>query len=229
MGAGGGAGVTGPADATDARPRVFGTADSVYVRIVRLALIEKGVDHTLVPVDPFAPEGLPPSYRPRHPFGRVPAFEHDGFRLFETGAITRYVNDAFEGPSLLPNTVRARARANQIISLADAYAYRPLVWGVYVERVEKPAQGERTDEARLAAALTEADTCLAALATLMEGGPFLAGPRLSLADLHLAPMVSYFQQAPEGAARLAAHASLAAWWAHMIARTSLRQLGLSAG
>lgn len=221
--------MTGRDDAPAELPRVFGTADSVYVRIVRLTLIEKGVDHELVPVDPFAPEGVPPAYRARHPFGRIPAFEHDGFRLFETGAITRYVDEAFEGPALLPSEVRARARANQIISLADAYAYRPLVWGVYVERVEKPARGEPSDEAHLAAALAEADVCLATLAALMEGGPFLAGPRLSLADLHLAPMVSYFQQAPEGAARLAAHPGLAQWWARMSTRPSLRQLGLSAG
>lgn len=221
--------MTRPDDAPAERPRVFGTADSVYVRIVRLTLIEKGVDHDLVPVDPFAPEGVPPAYRARHPFGRIPAFEHDGFRLFETGAITRYVDEAFEGPALLPEGVKARARANQIISLADAYAYRPMVWGVYVERVEKPAQGEPSDEARLAAALAEADICLASLAALMEGGPFLTGSRLSLADLHLAPMVSYFQQAPEGAARLAAHPGLAQWWARMSTRPSLRQLGLSAG
>ncbi|MDQ0304330.1 glutathione S-transferase family protein [Ancylobacter polymorphus] len=221
--------MTGPDDAPAELPRVFGTADSVYVRIVRLTLIEKGVDHELVPVDPFAPEGVPPSYRARHPFGRIPAFEHDGFRLFETGAITRYVNEAFEGPGLLPSEVRARARANQIISLADAYAYRPLVWGIYVERVEKPAQGEPTDEARLAAALAEADVCLASLAALMNGAPFLTGPRLSLADLHLAPMVFYVRQAPEGAALLAGHPGLAQWWARMSARPSLQQLGLSAG
>ncbi|MPT24650.1 MAG: glutathione S-transferase family protein [Starkeya sp.] len=220
--------MTGPDGAPAEFPRVFGTADSVYVRIVRLTLIEKGVDHDLVPVDPFAPEGLPPAYRARHPFGRIPAFEHDGFRLFEAGAITRYVDEAFDGPALLPSEVRARARANQIISLADSYAYRPMVWGVYVERAEKPAQGEPTDEARLAAALAEADVCLTSLAALMDG-PFLAGPRLSLVDLHLAPMVFYFQQAPEGAARLAAHPGLEEWWARMSARPSLRQLGLSAG
>lgn len=221
--------MTGTDGAPAELPRVFGTADSVYVRIVRLTLIEKGVDHELVPVDPFAPEGLPPAYRARHPFGRIPAFEHDGFHLFETGAITRYVDEAFDGPALLPEDVKARARANQIISLADSYAYRPMVWGVYVEQLEKPAQGEPSDEARVAAALNEADVCLAALAALMEGGPFLAGPRLSLADLHLAPMISYFQQAPEGAARLAAHRGLAQWWARMSARPSLRQLCLSAG
>ncbi|WP_428031913.1 glutathione S-transferase family protein [Ancylobacter sp.] len=212
-----------------AAPRVFGTPDSVYVRIVRLALIEKGIDHHLVPVDPFAPQGLPPGYSERHPFGRIPAFEHDGFRLYETGAITRYVNEAFEGPALLPDELRARARANQIISLTDAYAYHPLVWGVYVERVEKPAQGAPSDEARLAAALAEAGRCLAALAALMDGGPFLAGTQPSLADFYLAPMVFYFRQAPEGAALLAAYPGLTDWWSRLAARASMRQLGLAAG
>lgn len=211
-----------------ARPCVFGTADSVYVRIVRLTLIDKSVDHDLVPVDPFAPEGLPPGYGERHPFGRIPAFEHDGFRLYETGAITRYVNEAFAGPPLLPDDARARARANQIISIADSYAYRALVWGVYVERVEKPAQGAPSDEARLAGALGEARQCLAAIEALMAGAPFLAGPQLSLADLYLAPMIDYVWQAPEGAALLAAHPGLAAWWTRMAARPSLQQLGLAA-
>jgi glutathione S-transferase len=31
----------------------------------------------------------------RHPFGKIPAFEHAGFRLYEAGAITRYVDGAF--------------------------------------------------------------------------------------------------------------------------------------
>lgn len=215
-------------DDAAARPCVFGTPDSVYVRIVRLTLMEKGVDHDLVPVDPFAAEGLPPAYGERHPFGRIPAFEHDGFRLYETGAIARYVDEAFAGPSLLPDTMQARARANQIISIADSYAYRPLVWGVYVERVEKPAEGQGVDAARLAGALNEARLCLAAIEALMAGSPFLAGNELSLADLYLAPMADYCRQAPEGAALLAAHPGLAAWWARMAARPSLRQLGLAA-
>jgi hypothetical protein len=38
-------------------PRVFGADYSVYVRIVRLCLIEKGVNYELLPIDVFAKEG----------------------------------------------------------------------------------------------------------------------------------------------------------------------------
>jgi glutathione S-transferase len=71
------------------RPIVFGAPYSVYVRAVRLALEEKGVDYELVPVDIFASEGQPAEHMVRHPFGKIPAFEHAGFRLYEAGAITR--------------------------------------------------------------------------------------------------------------------------------------------
>jgi glutathione S-transferase len=88
--------------------------------------------------------GSRPEHRARHPFGKIPAFEHDGFRLYEAGAITRYVDEALPGPRLQP---RGRARMNQIVSTLDSYAYGTLVWDIYVERVFRPgALGERLGE-----------------------------------------------------------------------------------
>lgn len=206
-----------------AEPLLFGAAYSVYVRIVRLVLAEKGVAHRLVEIDIFAPDGPPPDYlAERHPFGRIPAFEHDSFRLYETGAIARYVDEAFAGPALQPSEPRARARMNQIIGLLDNYAYRTLVWDIFVESVRAPAQGRQADAARIAAALPKAATCLAALADLMGEEPFLAGPALTLADLHAAPMLIYFRMAKEGAALLRQAPSLAAWLARMDERASIR-------
>ena len=94
------------------RPIVFGAPYSVYARAVRLALEEKGVQYELVPVDVFASGGPPPEHKSRHPFGKIPAFEHAGFRLDEAGAITRYVDEAFPGPGLQPKDARSRARMN---------------------------------------------------------------------------------------------------------------------
>src|SRR5262249_45391046 len=158
------------------------------VRAARLALEEKGVAYQLVPVDVFAAGGPPTEHLRRHPFGRIPAFEHDGFQLYEAGAITRYVDEAFAGPSLQPREAKERARMNQIISMLDSYAYRTLVWDIFVERVRAPSQGRAPDEARIAAALPRARTCLRALAGLMGDGAWLAGETLTLADLHAAPI-----------------------------------------
>ena len=165
-----------------------------------------------MPVDVFAADGVPAWYLEHHPFGRIPAFEHDGFRLFETTAITRYVDEAFAGPALQPADVKRRATMNQIIGLLDAYAYRAMVWDVYVERVSKPKDGKVSDEALIAAGLEKSKTCLAALTKLKAPGDWLLGEQLTLADLHAAPMFGYFVKAPEGRALLADHPELSRWW-----------------
>jgi glutathione S-transferase len=203
-------------------PTLHGAAYSVYVRAARLALVEKGVAYRLVEIDIFADGGPPEEYVRRHPFRRIPAFEHDGFRLYETGAITRYVDEAFEGPALMPRAVRARARANQIVGIIDSYVYRPLVREIYVERCLRPTEGREPHEAKIAAALPLARTALGALEELLDpAGPFVVGPELSLADLHLAPMAAYFTRAGEAAALMSACPRLARWWEAMKARPSL--------
>lgn len=204
------------------KPVVFGAGYSVYVRAVRLALQEKGVEYDLVPVDVFAEGGPPSSHLARQPFGHIPAFEHDGFELYETGAITRYIDEAFDGPALQPTGPRSRARVNQIISIADGYIYPVLVWGIYVEQVAKPERGEPCNDHVLSASLAKAPVILKALADLMGGNPWLGGAALSLADLHAAPMIDYFAQAPEGLPMLSRHANLKAWWLRMQERRSMR-------
>ena len=202
-------------------PVLFGAAYSVYVRIARLALVEKGVAYRLEEVDIFAAGGPGADYLARQPFGRIPAFEHDGFRLYEASAITRYVDEAFPGPPLQPAEPKARARINQAIGVLDSYAYRTLVWDIYVERMRAAENGRVTDEARIAAALPRAETCLGALEALMAEGPWLAGPALSLADLHAAPIFAYAVMAPEGAALIARHAGIRRWWDRMSERPSM--------
>jgi len=202
-------------------PILFGAAYSVYVRIARLALAEKGVPYRLEEVDIFAEGGPPADYLARHPFGRIPAFEHEGFRLYESGAITRYVDEAFPGPALQPAEPKARARVNQAISILDSYAYRTLVWDIYVERMRAAENGRVTDEARIAAALPRAETCLGALEALMAEDAWLAGPALSLADLHAAPIFAYAVMAPEGRTLVERHARIARWWEKMAGRPSM--------
>ena len=70
-------------------PVLYGADYSVYTRIARLALAEKGVGYRFEPVDIFAPGGPPAAYRARHPFARIPAFAHGEVALYEAAAITR--------------------------------------------------------------------------------------------------------------------------------------------
>jgi glutathione S-transferase len=202
---------------------LYGLERSVYTRIARLALEEKGVGYTLHETEIFGPGGVPPEHLARHPFGRIPVLEHEGFLLYETASITRYVDECSPGPSLQPAEPRARARMNQVIGVLDAYAYRPMVWGVFVERVRLPLSGAMPDEHKIAQALAASRTCLAALTAITECRPFLLGEALTLADLHAFPILAYFALAPEGQALMAEYPALNTWLAMMKSRPSVQR------
>src|SRR6266849_302463 len=164
-----------------ARPIVYGPAGSTYVWSARLALAEKGVAHDLVEMG-FG-EHREGSHLSRHPFAKVPAFEHDGFQLYETQAILRYIDEGFPVAPLQPTDLHQFARMNQIIGIVDAYAWPSIAGGILFNRMLAPRLGLPVDEEAATAALPRARLCLAEIARLQGEQPFLVGERITLADL----------------------------------------------
>lgn len=206
---------------TTSAPTLFGLERSVYTRIARLALEEKGVPYSLREVEIFGSGGVPEEHFKRHPFGRIPVLRHGELSLYETSAIARYVDEAFSGVALQPTQPLQRARMNQVVGLLDAYAYRPMVWGVFVQRVRVPLNGGVPNEAEIASSMQMAAVCLVALESLLGAGPFLAGEHISLADLHAFPIIRYFTLAPEGQASFERQRALLRWYERMLSRISV--------
>lgn len=196
---------------SESLPIVYGAGYSVYVRSVLMTIAAKGVRHLHESVDIFATGGAPARFLAIHPFGKIPAFRHGGFALYETIAITRYIDEAFDGPPLQPAEPASRARMTQLMCMADSYGYRPLVWDIYVERSSKPRAGKPSDEGRIAAAMPRARTFLSAVNDLAHGPVWLLGDGMTLADFHLAPMFGYFRQTPEGQKLIAEFPRLGQW------------------
>jgi glutathione S-transferase len=186
-----------------------------------MALEEKGIAYRLEEVDVFADAGPPADYLALNPFATIPCLLHGDFVLYETSAITRYINEIAPTTDLQPSTPIERARMNQIIGMLDSYCYRPMVWDVYVQRVVVPAAGGQTDEARIAAALPGLRRVLGQLDQWRGERGFLVGQALSLADLHLYPMLSYFTETTEGVAMLETFPRLHQWKRLMQLRQSV--------
>ena len=197
---------------------LIGYRYSVYLRIARVVLEEKGVAFAHVEVNPFGE--VPDWYLGLHPFGRVPVLRHGHFSLYETAAIARYVDAAFAGESLLPWEARAAARMQQVIGIIDSYGYRPMVRQVFAHAVFRPREGMAGERGEIASGLDASAHVLAALEGL-AGDDWLVGDRVSLADLHLGPMMAYFVAAPEGATMLAGYPKLSAWWGRMRVRPAM--------
>lgn len=194
------------------KPIVYGPAYSTYTRTVLMTLKEKKVDYDLVPVDMLAGEHKQPAHLKRHPFGKVPAFEHNGMSFYEVNAIVHYIDDAFPGRKLEPNDLERRTRSEQIISVVDSYAYDSLICKILLPRLfADKAKG--ADEAAIAKEIPRAELCLKAIEDLMMNpDPFLVGRELSHADISVAPVLAYFVTMPEGPGVLAKTPRLEKWW-----------------
>jgi glutathione S-transferase len=199
---------------------VHGVPGSPYVRAALLALEEKSAEYELAAMVLGTLKQQP--HLSRHPFGRIPAFEHDGWMLYETQAIMRYVDAVVPGPRLQPEEPRAAARMNQVMGITDWYVMPQVSAPITSNRVVKPRFNRPVDENAVTAAIPNARICIAEIARLLDGQAWMAGDAISLADLLLAPHLSMFAQAPEGAQILQEHGNLREWLARIEARPSMR-------
>ena len=204
-----------------AAPVVYGPSFSTYVRTVRLALEEKPASYELIDVAMLKGAHQEPAFLARSPFGRVPAFSHDGFDIYETDAIVRYIDQVIPGQALQPMDAQPRARMNQIIGIVDSFAYPNMITRIVMHRLVRPMLGEQPDEAAIKSGIAASDLCLKEFERLMGANKFLAGDKVSLADLFVAPVYHYLALTPEGEQMLKPRARLRTWWDQMKARNSV--------
>ena len=206
-----------------ATPIIYGPDYSTYVRTVRLAFEEKGAEYRLEPIHILGGEAQQPGYLQRHPFGKVPAFEHDGLQIYETNAIVRYVDQVFPGKRLQPSDARQAARMNQVIGIIDSYGYGAIIGKLVWQRLIVPMLGGQGDEAIVRDARPMVGQCLSEFNRIKGDDQFLAGPEVSLADLYLAPIFAYMTMTPDADEVLQPHAGLRSWWEEMSGRASMQK------
>lgn len=198
---------------------VHGMIGSPFVRSVLVALAEKGRDCRLVPLRLDALRTA--EYRALHPFGRVPAFEQDGFVLYETQAILRHVDRAFPEPALTPRDLRAAARMDQVLNTIDHYLFADAGAVLGFNRILAPRFLKREpDEAACARAEKRVARALAVLAGVLGDHPRITGDALTLADVALACHLDFLRGTPEGERAVGAEPRLAAFLSRMAERPS---------
>ena len=197
---------------------LYGTPISTYVRTARITLAEKGVVYDHQPVQLGSAE-----LRARHPFGRIPVLQHGPLKLFESFAIARYVDEAFDGPPLQPDTPATRAVMTQWVSAVLDSAYPTAMRGYLLVYVRAQFAGEGPDRAVIEAALPGVRHCLDVFDQALQGAPFLAGEVPTLADFFLAPIIYYLRETPEAGPMIDQATALARWYETMAARPSLTE------
>ena len=192
---------------------------SPFGRAVLAMLIEKGSDFRFAPVAPGGMKAAP--HLARHAFGRVPVLEHDGFMLYETQAILRYLDRVLPTPALTPQDARLAGRMDQLLNICDCYLFQGVGNVIGFQRIIGPRlMGLAPDEAAIAQTMPQAQRVVAELSRLLGAKTYLAAEQLTLADLLVAAQLDFLADTPEWAQLSAERPNLVAWLARMQARQS---------
>lgn len=169
--------------------KLYEAAISPYVQKVKMVLFEKGLEFETERLDLLAQEQHEPEYLKLNPFHRVPVLRDGSAVLFESTAISEYLEEKYPHPPLLPHDLVLRAEARAWEDVSDSYFGGTL--GTLVRQNFLNPGGP--DETVVKEQLELAGEYLTALDAKLEGRDFVAA-LFSLADIALSIQVSLLSQ-----------------------------------
>ena len=201
--------------------KVYGHPMSTCTRKVLTVLAEKNHKFDFVLVDFAKGEHKQPAHLGRQPFGVVPALDDDGFMLYESRAMARYLDETLPGTKLTPSTAKERALMEQWISV-ETSNFTPAAMKVIYETILNPMfYGKPTDEAALARGREATTKVVEILDGHLAGKDFFLGAQFTLADICYMPYVEYLFAGKQGDL-ITDHKNMAAWWGRVSERKSWR-------
>ncbi len=189
-------------------------------RVVRMFLAEKGVEIPLHNVDIMGGENRGPDHLKRNPAGQMPTLELDnGFMLSEIIPICEYLEEKHPKPALIGETPEERANVRMWTRRIDLNICETLASGFrYAEGLPIFQNRMRTIPQAADDFKAIAREKLAWLDGLIAGRDYIAGDKISLADIHLYCFLAF--GAAVGQPLDPANKNLTAWMARMNARPS---------
>jgi glutathione S-transferase len=200
---------------------VYSVPGSPFGRAVLATLEEKGASYRLLPVAPGTMRSEP--HISRHPFGRVPVLEHDGFMLYESQAILRYLDRVLPSPALTPADPKAAGRMDQVMNISDWYLFQGVNNVISFHRIIGPRLlGLTPDEKAIAEAMPKAHVVFNELSRLLGTKTHFAGEEATLADILVAPHLDFLAETLEWRPLTDASPNLPSWLHRMNARASFK-------
>lgn len=188
--------------------QIIGVPQSNFVWAVRMACEEKGAPYDVVPARPHTPD-----VDAIHPLGKIPAMRHGDLALFESKAMTTYIDKCFPGPRLIPSDALGAAEVEQWVSFVNTEVDPCLIRKYLVSYFFPRTSDGKPDRAAIDGVLPAMQKQIDLLDKAVGRTGYLAANGFTLADIYLLPILYYVQRCPEGAAMLKPAKNLGGYFA----------------
>jgi glutathione S-transferase len=172
--------------------RIWGRVNSVNVKKAMWCVAELGLPHERIDAGMQYGVVNTPEYRKMNPTGLVPTIDDDGFTLWESHSIVRYLAAKHSAGALWPTDLRARADAERWMDWAFGFqsAMRNVFWGLVRTPPEKRDANAIEDGRKKTIAL------LPVLEQTLARQPYVAGKSFTMGDIPIGCEVQRYMRVP---------------------------------
>jgi glutathione S-transferase len=185
---------------------IFGFDFSSPSNKVRFAANAIGLKYEYKQVNLLAGEQKTPDFLKLNPIGRVPAIDDNGFKVFESAAIIKYLADKNNSP-LYPKDLQKRTIVDQWIDFANIHV-GPALARVTFNRVMYKFLKVEKDERSLNDGIKFLGNFLPIIEKQLKENKYLAGNDMTLADINL---LAVLDPAELSSVDLTAYPSITLW------------------
>ena len=196
--------------------QIIGIPQSSFVRVVRMAAHEKGVDYELVPAMPHTDEVMA-----IHPLGKVPVMRHGDVELAESEAIVRYIDREFDGPALFPDDAAKADLVGQWISIVTTAIDLTMIRRYVLEYFFNKDEDGNVVRDTIDDSVDKFPALFEVLNGAVKDGYF-GSDRFTAADCFIAPILFYVSMFPEGKEHLEKQDALNAYYGRLSERESFK-------
>ncbi|KAJ3558435.1 hypothetical protein NP233_g11507 [Leucocoprinus birnbaumii] len=168
--------------------KLWGYCQSPFSKLVAVVLHEKNIPFEYTEVDLLKGEQKNPEFLSKQPYAQVPVIDDDGFVLYESRAIIRYLAEKYadQGTSLVPKDVQKRALLDQA-AWGEVFHFNQSAGAIMVELLYKKWFNQETDVQKLEESTKALSAKLDIYEQILSKQRYLAGDELTLADIQHLP------------------------------------------
>src|SRR5690606_16501235 len=197
--------------------KIWGRTNSVNVKKALWAAEELGLHYERIDAGMQFGVNKTPEYLKMNPTGLIPTIDDDGFVLWESHAIVRYLAAKHGVGGLYPADLQARASADRWMDWAFTFlnAIRPVFWNLIRTPAEKRDMNAVEENRALCAKL------LAVPEQVLGKQPYLGGSEFTMGDIPLGCHVQLWMRLP---IERPPHPNLDAWFARLCERPAFKKV-----